>query len=479
MNLFKKTASWLMVFVLSISTVLLWLIAENANPYSKEAKQVNYSSRLVTPVLSVRRIPETIQGEFADDDIESDVDNFLKSSTDTTCLILTRDGQNIVEPHNPTMALAPASNQKVVTTFVALNTFDPDYRFKTTVKADPINNGEVKDLYLIGGGDPFLTTKDWWAQYDNLDSRYHSNLEDLATSIVSSGVKKINGNIYGDESLFGPSQYGPWDKRLIDQNQSGIISALTVNENFTSWSPIYNLSTRVRAESAPINAGTKLSELLIERGVEFTGEVSAKKAPDNLEIVAELPSATLGEIITHVNSYSSNLGAEILLRHIALKTSGDSSPEQGLTYINKVLQDKNIWLKDTKFTDGSGLSGQNRLTCRTISEILTLVGRDSVLANSFSIAGGRGSLEARLHNSVAQDHVYAKTGTLNGVSALSGYVESSVESDVNLIFAYITNGPSVGFETINRQNNLVEDFSKYPEGPDIVDISPKKPIDLE
>ena len=462
--------------VLAAVALAAWQSAENADFEAVAGSRVEYEAHPDTPMLSARRIPQTLQAPVSDDILAVTLTSTIESYAGQSCLTVVL-GQRDLEPmSDPDGGLVPASNQKLLTTFAALDVLGPDFVFTTTVRtADPFVSGIVDgDLYLVGDGDPFLTTDDWMDQYDELNGRTRTRLEDLADAVVTAGVTEVTGAIVGDESLYDSERYGPWDSRLIVQKQSGPLSALTVNEGFVEWPAQFLDSFRPRSETddPPRHAAAVFTELLEQRGVNVVGPAAAGVVPGGSAVVADISSPPLSDIITHVNSYSSNLGAELLLKRLGLARAGEGSTAAGAAAVREVLNERGVSLDDVVIDDGSGLAESNRLTCQALTDVLSVAEADSTLAQSLSITGERGSLAERFIDTPVEGQVYAKTGTLLGVRALSGYAVPADEDNA-LSFAYIINDPEiVGDAQLEPQEALLRALIRYPEGPTLEELSP-------
>jgi D-alanyl-D-alanine carboxypeptidase/D-alanyl-D-alanine-endopeptidase (penicillin-binding protein 4) len=465
--------------VLALLSVFSWQYSQNASIDQDLLPAIAYRSPLQTPVLSARRIPETLQQPLADAALAPELEAILRGSGNAACLIVTEDDR-VLNSTNPMLSLVPASNQKILTTHAALSQYGPNYTFETHVATTaPVRNGLIDgDVFLIGGGDPFLSTDAWRSQYgDEQDGRTFSRLEDLADSVAATGVTEIAGNIVGDESFFDEERYGPWAERLIVSNQSGPLSALSVNEGFADWPAAFAGSFRGRTAAAnpALNAVQVFQSLLAERGVRVSGTTQVSPAPTQATVLARLVSPPLSDIVTHINSYSNNYGAEILVKYLGRNERGVGSIPAGVAEVRSILELQRIDLTGVTIDDGSGLAETNRITCGVLAEILERAGVESVLVDSFSIGGERGSLATRHEGTPAEGNVFAKTGTLNGVTALSGVVESAREADVELVFTYVVNGDSVGLneELKELQIPFVEALATYPNAPLLSALSPK------
>jgi D-alanyl-D-alanine carboxypeptidase len=450
---------------------------------------IAYDLDLRTPMLSARRIPRTLQAPVIDDEIRPVLEAIAAGSPPASCLMV-QVGDRVLEPQlNVTVSLVPASNQKLLTTYATLLRLGPGYRYQTRVAASaaPDEAGVVNgDLYFIGSGDPFLTTDDWWIQYgENLAGRFHTRLEELADAIAASGVTQITGSVVGDESLFDNVRFGPWDERHLTSKQSGPLSALSVNEGYVAWPDTDRGSTRARQEAAdpPVDAASLLSDLLRQRDVAIGGGPLSGVTPATAVELAVIESPPLLDILTHVNSWSSNFGAEMLLKKLGSVELGAGSTAAGAEALVSILAARGIPVTGLAVVDGSGLAdgpdaaNTNLLTCQALVGVLADAGAESEFAATLSIAGERGSLASRFVDSAAEGEVFAKTGTLNGSTALSGYVHSTTDPDITVVFAYIANEPQIisDEEVKGLQDPFVVDMTAYPGDPSIEVLSPLSP----
>ena len=495
MSLTRLLRRWLPLLVLVAVALLSWQAAQVADTDVASVTPVGYLNELGSPLISARRVPETLQAPIADDALDPAIEEFIAGLSATqpnlqSCLIVEVEGRQLVN-EGANLALIPASNQKPLTTFAALEQFGPNASFTTRVATlGPIADGVLDgDLYLIGGGDPFLVTDNWRTQYIERDEggnvvvptyqRAWTRLEDLADDVAASGVTSVTGGLIADESYFDSVRVGPWAERLIAQNQAGPLSALSVNEGFTNWGADSSAFTlRTAAADPAANAVSVFAGLLNERGITVRPS-GVGVAPNEVATIAQIQSPSLEEIVTHVNSWSNNYGAEILLKHLGVALSGEGSTVAGSAAVGSILQDRaGVDLDGIVIEDGSGLAETNRVTCAFLNDLLTLAGFDSPFAESLSIGGERGSLEGRHVDTDADGHVFAKTGTLNPSTALSGYIVSPSEPDTILTFSYISNSDFVDPAVRDFQEPFVEDLTTYPQAPPIEDLDPLDPVQV-
>lgn len=477
----RLAKQWIPPALLAIVALVAWRAANRADFGTISVQDVAYEASLETPMLSARRVPLTLRAPVTDSLIADGVNQILVDSPSEQVCLTVRNGDRILgTPRDVEGGLVPASNQKLLTTYTALATLGPTFTYNTRVAASaPINDGVLEgDLYFIGDGDPFLFTEDWLSQYEVTDLRSHTRLEDLADTVAASGLTTINGSVIGDETLFDSVRYGPWDGRLITQKQSGPLSALTVNEGFVDWPETFRDSFRPRRETTdpPQHSASVLNQLLQERGITVTGAPTSGVAPQNLVEVASITSPSLLETVTHINTYSSNLGAELLLKRLGFHLAGQGTTEAGASAMASFLFTDGIPMGSVQVYDGSGLSEANRLTCRAVAEILARNGPTSDLGSSLSISGNVGTLAARFVDTPALGLVRAKTGTLRGVQALSGYVDTAVPSDPGsyVTFSYIINDDEVLEDDVIQaiQAPFLSALTGYPGGPSVDQLSP-------
>lgn len=491
---FRNLRRWAPLCVLVLLSIVSWKVADRADIDNAAVSPEHYDHELATPLLAARRLPETVRAPIIDDNLQPAIDALIAGSAgNRICLTVEVDDRVLVNLEDST-PLVPASNQKILTTFVALEVLGPDHRFVTSVRIDGvIVDGVLQgNLFLVGGGDPYLSTDDWWSQYTETNGRSHTSLNTLADAVAATGLTSLTGGLFGDEALFDSVRHGPWPQRLIDQKQSGPLSALSVNEGHLGGWPreFTSSSQRAQTDNPPLHAAQVFASLLGERGITIpTAEVGV--APASSSRIAFIESPSLLDTVTHINSYSSNYGAEVVLKHLGIAAggAGQGTTQAGAAAVLSHLSDQGFRTAGVVVMDGSGLADgvdldgdgvpeQDLLTCALLADVLETADPDSDFAASLSIGGERGSLLTRFEESPAAGQVAAKTGTLNDVTALSGYVESLTESETSLIFTYVVNGELAGADVDLKaiQVPFIEQLAAYPVGPTIEDLNPLEPL---
>ena len=220
--------------------------------------------------------------------------------------------------------MIPASNQKLLVAAAALHVLGPEHTFTTEVRAGGVSGGVVAgDLYLVGGGDPLLTTSDYPAEtingYPVLNA---TSLDALADSVVAAGITQIEGNIVGDGSRYDDEWFDPSWPEEIRVTEAGPVDALMVNDvRFLTdeWQP---------ANDPNAGAAEELGRLLEERGVTIGGQGESGTAPADAAAIASIESAPLPTVIAEMQATSDNNTAEMLLKElgVAAGPAGRGSP---------------------------------------------------------------------------------------------------------------------------------------------------------
>ena len=242
----------------------------------------------------------------------------------------------------------------------------------------------------------------------------------------------------------------------------------------------------VRATDPALHAAQVLDGLIEARGVGVSAQADKGTAPPRSELhsLGSVQSPPMAEIVARMLRYSDNTTAEMLLKDIGRRFHGSARAE-AVTDVHDVLERLlGIPTEGIVIADGSGLSLHNRLTCDLITRLLLRAGPDSPLVTGLAVVGESGTLrdcEAEseasaeadsetLTDGVADGPVWAKSGTLNDVSALAG-VTVARNGDV-LTFALITNREGLIFDLgfcNELQRGLIAAAAGHPYGPSSAD----------
>lgn len=328
------------------------------------------------------------------------------------------NGQTLFARHQ-SLALVPASNQKLAVAFAALTLLGPDHRFDTAVYGEGEQTGRVwkGDLVLKGFGDPTLTKGD---------------LRSLAFQVRAAGIRQVTGGIETDETYFDSRRAGPAWKSWFYLGESPALSALTVDRSrYRGW----------LTHDPALAAGRQFRIALRGVGIAVRGKVERGSADLLAEQLATTESAPLARIVGFMNRESDNFTAEILLKQLGAVDESEGTSAAGAKAVRRVLRDAAIPLAGVRIVDGSGLSPRNRLTAAALIGMLVAAWHDPVIRPAFvrslAVAGVNGTLEDRLRRPPVRGVVRAKTGTTAESSALSGYVRD------RFAFAVLQNGRPV------------------------------------
>ena len=198
-------------------------------------------------------------------------------------------------------------------------------------------------------------------------------------------------------------------------------------------------------------AAWRLRSLLEARGVRVTGTVRSRHRPLGpggaappspglqRELVARLAPPPLAEDLRIINKVSQNLHAELMLRRLG-RQGGTGAIADGLTVVRAMLARAGLRRTDYDFSDGSGMSTYNRVTPRGVVTLLRWAATQpwgAAWRATFPVAGVDGTLARRFRGTALEGRLFAKTGSLNATSALSGYLIA--RSGRHLVFSFYAN----------------------------------------
>ncbi|WP_439033176.1 D-alanyl-D-alanine carboxypeptidase/D-alanyl-D-alanine endopeptidase [Gordonia terrae] len=330
---------------------------------------------------------------------------------------------------DPGQPRIPASNDKVLSAAAFLEAMPHDQRLTTTVVAG--DNGQV---ILKGAGDPTLS-----AQPADADTFYTdpARIADLAAQIERAGLPVTSVAV--DLSAFsGPAMDTTWDRRDIQGGDIAPIESVMVDgariEPLDEYSP--------RSPTPGRMAGEALAAAL---GVE--GPVTEASAPAGDRVIAKVESAPLVTRVNDMLRYSDNVLAETLAIELSVHRGGPPTHAGGVDAVEQVLSSMfpEQWA-GTTLQDASGISYANRTTPELLDAVMTAASGPSrpalrPMLDGLPIAAGTGTLADRFPATTpGAGWVRAKTGTLTGVSSLTGIVQT-VDGRV-LSFALMSGGTS-------------------------------------
>jgi D-alanyl-D-alanine carboxypeptidase/D-alanyl-D-alanine-endopeptidase (penicillin-binding protein 4) len=308
-----------------------------------------------------------------------------------------------------------ASNMKLFTTATALSKMTPDYRIQTKLFDDgPIDSQGVLhgSLYLQGGGDPALGTPGF---YNSYLGGLGTNLFALAPQVKAAGIKAITGRLYADDTVFDRRR-GVADSGYATSPYIGPLSGLAFNSGFRGSTSASGFS----ADPAKL-AATKLARSLRATGVRLPTQVALRPTPPFARRVGLLRSPALDRIVNLTDVYSDNFFAETLIKLIGAHYGGAGTTPAGASVVEAFARSLD---SGVQATDGSGLTRSNRASPRQVVELLLGMQEDPAgeeFVQDLALAGQEGTVADRMEGSAAYGRCRTKTGTISGVSNLSGY----------------------------------------------------------
>ncbi len=364
----------------------------------------------------------------------------------------------------------PASVMKVLTTLAALDSLNPSFTWKTRVLIDgEIKSGVLKGaLILQGGGDPALSLERFWLLLRELRAR---------------GVREIRGDILIDQSFyqieatdpghFDQAPLKPYNASptalIVSQNAIALrlspdgrkvhaqleppVAGITIKDELllnggacNGWHdgvvPTLEKSTLILQGHYPAacadqvlwlnllapsdTVGAVFSALWQELGGRHRGTVRIAAAPASARTLFEFDSLPLALIARDVNTYSNNVMAKMLFLNLgAARYGAPATWDKGERAIRAWLAEKRLDLPELVLENGCGLSRIERISAASLAKLLAWAPQSPAFyafAASLPVLGLSGTLKTRLNGSPQAGRAWLKTGSLNGVRNMAGYV---------------------------------------------------------
>ncbi|MEV6873685.1 D-alanyl-D-alanine carboxypeptidase/D-alanyl-D-alanine-endopeptidase [Amycolatopsis sp. NPDC051128] len=331
--------------------------------------------------------------------------------------------------------VTPASTTKVLTAAAALLSLDHNLRLSTKI----VQGADPGTVILVGGGDTTLTNLPLGTASPLYPGAAH--VDDLVAQVkkAAPGVKKVQVDL----SLFKGATTAPgWEAGDAPSTYATQMSPVMADGGRIS--PKDNNSQRVG------NAGSALASSIASKlGASPGGQATA---PKGAKVLGEVKSAPLTELVSDLMVLSDDVLAEAVARQVALANGQEASYAGGAAATIKVLKDNGFDVAGVQLSDGSGISGLNRIPARLLTQLLGAAAAPEgknpgtaklrpVLAG-LPVAGGSGTLADKRFDTPASQAgrgwVRAKTGTLTAVNTLAGLV---LDQDGRvLVFAFMSNG---------------------------------------
>ncbi len=329
----------------------------------------------------------------------------------------------------------PASVEKLYTATTALDRLGAEYRLTTTVLGSGhLAPGGVWEgsLYLYGGGDPTFGSSAFIASHYG---GVGSSVSTLAKDLKAAGIRRVSGQVLGDESMFDSLRGEPSSDYAPDPFLEGSLSALAFNRGETAG--------ELGAHAPAAYAARQLRAALRSAGVHVSGSGGAVTLlPSGAVQLAALPSPTIAQLVGLMLPPSDNFFAEMLVKALGAKLGGAGTTPAGVKVVTSTIA--SLLGIHPQIVDGSGLSEDDRTSPYQVADLLVALyptPLGALLRDRMAVAGRTGTLELRMRNTAAAGRCVGKTGTLTGVSNLVGYCPSS--NGQMLAFAVFNDGIGV------------------------------------
>lgn len=457
---FRRIRSWRFVV---LAALLLVPAATLAGPKAKRAEPA------AADLPGAVELPETIRRIL---------DGTPLGKARTGILVYDLEAHRPVYEHNADELLNPASNMKILTTVGALARLGPNYRFATDVLVDdePVDGVVKGNLYLRGHGDPSVDTERFFRLVRDLR---HLGVREIRGNIVvddswfdevfdgpgweqddsdrpymaGAGAVSLNFNavavhIHPAEKVGakGRVELDPPSDYFVLENQSetapaGARQRIEVQSTAEGARQKIVVSARLpagrrggaiyrRISNPSLYAGETLKAMLIEDGVKVKGKVRRGIAPSSLRPFHVTWSEPLAVLVHKLNKWSQNHMAEMLLKTLGAELKGAPGTwAKGAAAVEDFLAEEvRIPRGSMVIRNGSGLNDTNRVSARQLVKVLAWAREQLLVApellTSLPVAGVDGTTRNRMGGTPAEGRIRAKTGTLQNVTALSGFATS-------------------------------------------------------
>jgi len=307
-----------------------------------------------------------------------------------------------------------ASNTKMFTTATALARFGPQARIATKVVTDGFFelNGVLRgNLYLKGGGDPALGAP---AFYGRFLGGLGTNLFALRRQLRAAGVREVTGRLYGDDTVFDRLR-GVADSGFATSPYIGPLSGLSFNSGYSS-----SRGSSFAVDPASV-AIRKFARALRGAGIRLAPGMGLRTAPEDAQTLAIVRSPNISQLADATNVPSNNFYAEMLLKLVGAHFGGAGTTAAGAAVVERYAREQGVGVRAV---DGSGLTRSNNASPSAVVRFLQAMRGEEIgddFIQSLALTGAEGTVASRTDGSAAAGRCRVKTGTLTGVSNLSGY----------------------------------------------------------
>lgn len=440
------------------------------------------SLNLPSPITSVVEKAILSPKELVDINVNTMMTDPVLKNANWGFVVYDPKTKKVISSYNENTPLVPASTTKLLTTETAMSLLGENYRWMTqleysgSIDENGVLNG---NLYIVGSGDPSLGTNKAGAW------SYRDIVSDFVGGLSREGIKKVNGDIIIQTALFkGNISKLPENVVWLENNNYYLPVGSTreinpANEklivkkgnNFSGDKKFFYISPynqqmvyadkydgdgilTTKLPDAPAYLANTFRTTLVKSGITVTGKVTPKMTdanPENRKLVSAYKSPTLSDIIYYTNQHSDNGLAEALLKTVGFQNLGDQTAESGRRVVTEHLKSEGFDMMGLNYMDGSGLSRSNNVTPIAQAKFLTSLMDEKYYKtyfNSLPVGGQSGTLK-RMFIGTGNGQVFAKTGTLNKVKTLAGYMKTN--SGKTLVFSLMVNNYAGSVDMVKKR----------------------------
>lgn len=427
---------------------------QQAEQYAQQTQQ--YAQQAYTQAASkvynggayYNRLPDTVAGMLRRMGLnEAGMSTYVRN---------VRGGPALIAA-NSEVASSPASTMKLVTSYVALGSLGPTYRWPTELYVTGNVAGGVLrgDVIIKGYGDPDFRESDLVIMLQNLRAR---------------GVQHIAGNVYVDRSYFqlpyeppgafdgqANAAYNAQPDALLYNERGSCYEFRNLKGQIQRICPLPRNAKAVADLNTNLFGGFWKVWVGMLRG-NLQGSFHEGRVPPQAQLVYRHYSQPLSEILKTVNKDSNNVMARQIMLSVGAQMFGaPGTPRKGAEATGRWLESRGLYFPELRIENGAGLSRIERISARNLGEMLVDAFNSpfrDALMESLPALGMEGTVRNRLKRSAARGSGRFKTGTLRNVRALAGYLQS-VDGQIYAI-SILHNAPSIGAGAKTAHDKLVE-----------------------
>lgn len=470
-------------------------------PYQKnaegESKPPPAPAATVVPVTSapvshasIQALRKSVEGVFPKGSL---------AKLDAGILVYSLDRGDILYEHQADKLLIPASVSKLFTAYVALKKLKPTSSFETSVwiTGPMVDDKLGGDLYIKGGGDPSLVSERLWMLVNEL---MRSGIKKISGDIIvddtfydkertpetrpsyltdqayNAPIGALSFNFNTTTIYVRPSETPGKQPVIYTDPENSYIDVVNQATTGKERSPNSIQVTRTEFVKGDIGdtvllrgsiptghaemrfyrnivnpslyAAHMFRTFWEQRGMKLEGKIREGTVPSKARQILAFQSLPLWQVVWGMNKFSNNFVADQIMKKVGAEVWGvPGTLDKGIKALQDSLDDLGISPKNYTIIDGSGLTRKTRVTARQIVKVLSTAAKDlSISAEymaSLGVGGEDGTLRNRFPSEVTHSIIRGKTGSLDGVNALAGYMQTRDKE--NLAFAIILNDPGLRY----------------------------------